>query len=135
MMGVAINHIAVVVAALSAVLLGAVFHSQRFLKKPSPYRFEDVPAVFPFAQARLFVLSALGTLVTAYALAYLFRATHVADPALGMLVALIAWFAFVLSHAASNYFYSKGSLRPLLFEMSEKAAEYAVMGVILGAWR
>jgi len=130
MIGASVNHLAVFVAALSAFLLGAAFHlrSPRATTSTGTY---DVP---PRPEVRL-LFSALGALIAAYALAFFFRLTDVGDPGLGLFSALLIWFGFVLSHAVQRFFNERASLRGLLIEMSDKAVEYAVMGLILGAWR
>jgi Protein of unknown function (DUF1761) len=133
MQDVDINYWAVIVTAAVPVLLGALWYS------PAMFACSWLEAVGrtrdELSGAQMgYVLSALGALLTSYALARIERWAEVDDLVNGALVGLLVWVGFVATVLAVTTYFGGRPAKLWLINAGYQLVALVVMGAILGTW-
>jgi len=128
-----INWIAVIVAALVPMALGAVWYSPALFVSPWMRAVGKTQEDLSGAR-RGYAVAAAGALVMAYVLARIVDyagATTIGD---GLVVGLLAWAGFVLTTMAVNGIFAGRSLSLYLIDGGYHGVSLLVMGAILAIW-
>jgi len=133
MQDVDINYWAVIVTAAVPVVLGALWYSpamfaRSWLEAVGRTRDEMSGAEMGY------VLSALGALLTSYALARIERWAEVDDVVNGALVGLLVWLGFVATVLAVTTYFGGRPAKLWLINAGYQLVSLAAMGGILGTW-
>ena len=133
MQEVDLNWYAVVVAALVPMVLGALWYSPVLFAKPwmraAGRTMEDMQG------AQLgYVISAVGALLSSYALARIVHWAEVDDLWNGGLVGLLIWVGFVATVLAVTTYWGGRPRSLWLINAGYQLVSLAIMGAILGAW-
>lgn len=134
MQDVDLNYIAVVVAALVPMVLGAVWYTPVLFGRQwlaASGRTEEEVAEGPGIG---YVLAAVAALVISYALARVVRWAEVDDLWNGALVGLLAWLGFVATTSAVNTFFAGRPRTLYLIDSGYYLVSFLVMGAIHGVW-
>ena len=133
MQDVDLNWVAIIVAAIIPMVLGALWYSpilfaDRWMQAVGRTREE-------LGDAKLgYLLSAVGALLSSYVLARIIKWAEVDDLWNGILVGLLAWVGFVATVLAVTTFFS-GRPRVLwLINSGYQLVALVLMGALLGAW-
>lgn len=133
MKSVDVNYLAVLVAAFVPIVLGALWYSpllfaDRWMRAVGRTREELGDAALGY------LLSAVGALVTSYALARIVRWAEVDDIWNGALVGGLVWVGFVATVLAVTTYFG-GKPRALwLIDAGYQLVALVLMGAIHGAW-
>jgi hypothetical protein len=133
MQDVDLNWIAVFVAALVPIVLGALWYSPALFARPWMRAVGRTPEELTGASLG-YALSAVGAVVTSYALARIVRWAEVADLWNGALVGLLAWLGFVATVLAVNTYFGGRSRALWAIDAGYQLLALVLMGAILGAW-
>jgi hypothetical protein len=133
MQDVDLNWIAIIVAAIIPMVLGALWYS--------PLLFAD-PWMRAVGRTREelgdaglgYVLSAIGALVSSYALARIIKWAEVDDLWNGALVGLLVWVGFVATVLAVTTYFGGRPRNLWLINAGYQLVALALMGALLGAW-
>ncbi len=133
MQDVDINYWAVIVTAAVPVVLGALWYSpamfaRSWLEAVGRTRDEMSGAEMGY------VLSALGALLTSYALARIERWAEVDDVVNGALVGLLVWLGFVATVLAVTTYFGGRPAKLWLINAGYQLVSLVAMGGILGTW-
>lgn len=130
-----INHFAVITAAISTFLLGAVWWSPVLFE--TPWREENGFTDADMKEgnmAKIFGLSFVFTLVMAYNLAFFLN-----DPSIawkeGMLYGLLTGVGWIAMAVFVLGLFERKSWRHMLINAGYYAVSFAIMGLIIGAWK
>jgi hypothetical protein len=133
MQDVDLNWIAIIVAAIIPIVLGALWYSPVLFAEPwmravGRTREELGNAAFGY------LLSAIGALVSSYALARIIKWAEVDDLWNGALVGILVWVGFVATVLAVTTYFG-GRPRVLwMINAGYQLVALVLMGAILGAW-
>lgn len=133
MQDVDLNWIAIIVAAIVPMVLGALWYSPLLFADPwmravGRTREELTGAGLGYA------LSAVAALVTSYALARIVRWAEVDDLWNGALVGLLVWIGFVATVLAVTTYFGGRPRNLWLINASYQLVALVLMGAIHGAW-
>jgi hypothetical protein len=128
-----INYVAVVVAALVPMFLGALWYSTALFARPWMKAVDRTQQELKGAQLG-YVISALGALLMSYALARIDRWAEVDDLWNGGLVGLLVWVGFVATVLAVTTYFSGRSLKLWLINAGYQLVALVLVGAIHGAW-
>lgn len=133
MQDVDINYLAVVLAALVPMVLGALWYSpilfaDRWMKAVGRTREELGDAALGY------LLSAVAAVVTSYALARVMRWAEVDDLWNGALVAVLVWLGFVATVLAVTTYFGGRPRELWLINAGYQLVALVLMGAIHGAW-
>jgi hypothetical protein len=128
-----INYVAVVVAALVPMFLGALWYSTALFARPWMRAVDRTQQELKGAQLG-YVISALGALLMSYALARIDRWAEVDDLWNGGLVGLLVWVGFVATVLAVTTYFSGRSLKLWLINAGYQLVALVLVGAIHGAW-
>lgn len=133
MQDVDINYVAVIIAALVPMVLGALWYSPALFARPwmrAVGRTEDELGGMGLG----YVLSAIAAVLSSYALARIERWAEVDDLWNGALVGVLVWLGFVAGLLAVVTYFG-GRPRVLwLINAGYQLVSLAIMGAILGVW-
>jgi hypothetical protein len=133
---VPINYVAVVVAALVPMILGAIWYApavfgnvwmQLVGKKPEDIR----KGALPQAYGMMFV----GALVLSFTLAHVLRWANASTAVAGLKVALTMWIGFVLATSAGTYIFEGRPVRLYWLNNGYHGVALVLMGIILAVWK
>ena len=133
MQDVDINYWAVIVTAAVPVLLGALWYSPAMFARSWLDAVGRTRDELSGAQMGYF-LSALGALLTSYALARIERWAEVDDLVNGALVGLLVWLGFVASVLAVTTYFGGRPAKLWLINAGYQLVTLVAMGAILGTW-
>ncbi len=133
MQDVDINYVAVVVAALVPMFLGALWYSTALFARPWMRAVDRTQQELKGAQLG-YVISALAALLMSYALARIDRWAEVDDLWNGALVGLLVWVGFVATVLAVTTYFSGRSLKLWLINAGYQLVALVLVGAIHGAW-
>ena len=133
-----INYLAVGVAALATVFIGALWYSpllfHRLWVKAHGYSVEKVEQMRKTA-GRAFMVSLFCYLVMAFVLAVLVSWTGVSTVPQGAFLGLLVWIGFLATLGLTAHMFSEKRLSTYLIDAGYQLVYALVMGVILAAWR
>lgn len=131
-----LNWVAVVVAALVPMVLGAVWYAPPVFgnvwmhlidKKP-----EDLPqGALPRAYALMFVAALVLSFVLAHVLGWANATTAIS----GLRVALTVWIGFVMATSAGGYIFEGRPAKLYWLNNGFQGVALVIMGIILAVWR
>jgi hypothetical protein len=128
-----INYVAVVVAALVPMFLGALWYSTALFARPWMRAVDRTQQELKGAQLG-YVISAVGALFMSYALARIDRWAKVDDLWNGALVGLLIWVGFVATVLAVNTYFSGRPLKLWLINAGYQFVALLLVGAIHGVW-
>ena len=131
----ALNWLAVVVSALSAFALGALWYGPLFGKAwqaLSGITDDDIRQRHP---AKIYGTALVLNLVAAFGMGMIMQLHPSPDLGSGFNVGLLVGLAFVATSFGINYLFALKSLRLYLIDAGYMVALLAIMGAIIGAWR
>lgn len=133
MQDVDINYVAVVVAALVPMFLGALWYSTALFARPWMRAVDRTQEELKGAQLG-YVISAIGALVMSYALARIDRWAEVDDLWNGALVGLLVWVGFVAPVLGVNTYFAGRPGRLWLINAGYQLVALVLVGAIHGVW-
>jgi Protein of unknown function (DUF1761) len=133
MQDVDLNWIAIIVAAIIPMVLGALWYSPVLFAEPWMRAVGRTREELGDAQLG-YLLSAVGALVTAYVLARVVKWAEVDDLWNGALVGIFAWFGFVATVLAVTTYFGGRPRQLWLINAGYQFVSLVLMGALLGAW-
>lgn len=130
-----INHAAVLVIVLLSQIIGAMWFS--------PFLFAEKwvmltgKSMSDFANASMtpYFVSIVSSIITTYAIAYLFKKLNVENFFTGMFYAFIFWFAFVLVELMTFNSFELRHYGLTWIDAGKSFVTFMVSGFILGIWK
>ena len=133
-----INYLAVLVAALATILIGAIWYSplmfHKFWVKAHGFSEERV-ALLQKAAGKAFLVSLLCYLVMAFVLAILVSYAGATTLQEGAALGFLVWLGFLATLGMTAHMFSEKRLSTYLLDASYQLVYAVVMGAILAAWR
>ena len=136
-----LNLLAVLVAALSTMVVGFLWYSPILFAKPwmreMGYDPNDKAKVQEMQKSAgpAYFASLLASVVTAFILALFFYEMHVQSIHIGLLIAFHVWLGFVATVQLTGVLFMKQSMKLFAINTGYQLACYLAMGAILSAWR
>ena len=136
-----LNLLAVLVAAISTMVVGFLWYSPILFAKPwmreMGYDPDDKAKTKEMQKSAgpAYLGSFIASLVSAFILALFFHWLHVKSLNLGLLVAFHVWLGFVATVQLSGVLFMKQSLKLFAMNTGYQLACYLSMGAILTVWR
>ena len=134
---VGINYLAVLVAAVAAWVLGAVWYttlSQPWLAAQGKTKADMKPPASRAAAVGPFVLVFVAELIMAWMLAGILGHLGTLNVKDGVISGAACWFGFVLTTTATNYVFQKRQVMLTVIDTGYWLAVLVVMGAIIGAF-
>jgi uncharacterized protein DUF1761 len=133
MQDVDLNWVAIIVAAIIPMVLGALWYSpilfaDRWMQAVGRTREELGDAALGY------LLSAVGAFLSSYVLARIIKWAEVDDLWNGILVGLLAWVGFVATVLAVTTYFSGRPRALWLINAGYQLVALVLMGALLGAW-
>lgn len=133
-----VNYLAVLVAAIVNMLIGAIWYSHSLFGKSwmelAGIRPEDTEKRASGAK-RAYSWTFVASLLMAYALARILWYAQAQSVVGGALIGLLAWLGFVATAVGTNYLFEGRPCRLYAINTGYTLVSLIVMGTILGAWR
>lgn len=133
-----INYLAVGVAALATIFIGALWYSpllfHKLWVKTHGYSEEKVVQMRKTA-GRSFIVSLFCYVVMAFVLAVLVSYAGVSTVLQGAFLGLLVWIGFLATLGLTAHMFSEKPLSTYLIDVAYQLVYAVVMGVILAAWR
>jgi hypothetical protein len=128
-----INYVAVVVAALVPMFLGALWYSTALFARPWMRAVDRTQEELKGGQLG-YVISAIGSLLMSYALARINRWAEVDDLWNGGLVGLLVWVGFVAPVLAVTTYFAGRPAKLWLINAGYQLVALVLVGAIHGVW-
>ncbi len=133
-----INYLAVVVAALATMFIGALWYSpllfHKLWVKAHGYSEEKVEQMRK-AAGRAFIVSLFCYVVMAYVLAIFVSYAGVSTVLQGALLGLVVWIGFLATLGLTAHLFSEKRWSTYFIDAGYQLVYAVVMGVILASWR
>ncbi|MBI4277685.1 MAG: DUF1761 domain-containing protein [Armatimonadetes bacterium] len=133
-----VNYLAVLVAAILNMVIGAVWYSPALFGKRwmelTGFRHEEAQKRMAGAR-RAYALTFVGSLLMAYALARILWYAQAQSVIAGALIGLLAWVGFVATTHGANYLFEGRPLWLYGLNTGYPLVSLVVMGAVLAAWR
>lgn len=136
-----LNWLAVVVAAISTMLVGFVWYSPLLFAKPwmreMGYDPNDKAKVQEMQKSAgpAYMGSMIASLVTAFTLALFFHWLHVENIHIGFMAVFHIWLGFVATVQFTGALFMKQSMKLFAINTGYQLVCYLIMGAILTVWR
>lgn len=133
-----VNFLAVLVSAVVAFLLGAVWYSPLFFAKQWIEIHADTPQKLKALRAgakKAYAVSFACLLVMAAAMAMLVAITNMSTAFAGIKLGVLCWLGFAATAGLLANLYSDKPVKSFLLDAGYQLLYFAVMGAILAAWR
>jgi hypothetical protein len=136
-----VNLLAVLVAAISTMVVGFVWYSPILFAKPwmreMGYDPQDKARVQEMQKSAgpAYLGSFVASLVSAFVLALFFHWFRVQELQAGLLVAFHVWLGFVATVQFTGVLFMKQSTKLFAINTGYQLASYLAMGAILAVWR
>jgi hypothetical protein len=134
---VGINYLAVLVAAVAAWVLGAVWYttlSQPWLAAQGKTKADITPPASKAAAIGPFVLVFVAELIMAWMLAGILGHLGTLNVKDGVISGAACWFGFVLTTTATNYVFQKRQVMLTVIDTGYWLLVLVIMGAIIGAF-
>jgi hypothetical protein len=134
---VGINYVAVIVAAIVAWIVGAIWYgvlSRPWLAAQGKTKADMKPPAGKVAAFAPFVLVFVAELIMAWTLAGILGHLGVVTVKNGLLSGVFCWFGFVLTVIATNYAFHGRKIMLTVIDAGHWLAVLLVMGAIIGAY-
>ncbi|MBI4127451.1 MAG: DUF1761 domain-containing protein [Parcubacteria group bacterium] len=136
MLEVAINYLAVVVAAIVNMVLGAIWYSPAVAGKAwMAATGKSSMDVKKGSDGVAYFVSFIAALVLGYFLALLIGAMNAATLGSGAWTGFLAWLGFSVTTTVSDYLFTDRGLRLFAINNGYQLVAFVVMGAILAVWR
>jgi surface polysaccharide O-acyltransferase-like enzyme len=133
-----INYLAVLVAAILNMALGALWYSPAVFGKAwmelVGFKPEDAQKRMAGMQ-RAYSLTFVASFVMAYALARVLWYAKVDSMGAGIMIGLLAWIGFVAATHGSNYLFEGKPFRLFTINAGYYLVALVIMGALLAVWR
>ena len=132
-----VNFLAVLVAAIVAFLLGAVWYSPLLFAKQWMQIHGYTPEKLKAMQAqtkRAYAVSFASQLVLAAVMALLIAMIHMSSVIAGIKLGVLCWLGFAASIGFMANMYSDKPLKAFLLDAGYQLVYFVAMGAILAAW-
>lgn len=129
-----INYLAVLVAGIASMPVGAVWFSPLLFSKAWMKEMGKKSEDMNGAGSSMYLLTLVAELVAAYVLANFINYAQANTLVQGMQIAFWSWLGFVVPAMAINYLFEGRSKKLFLITSFHHLAVLLVMGAILGAW-
>ncbi len=133
-----VNYLAVLVAALATIFIGALWYSpllfHKIWVKAHGYSEEKVEQMRKTA-GRAFIVSLFCYVVMAFVLAVLFSYAGVSTVLQGAFLGLLVWIGFLATLGLTAHMFSEKRLSTYLIDAGYQLVYCVTMGVILAAWQ
>ncbi|HXP76005.1 MAG TPA: DUF1761 domain-containing protein [Stellaceae bacterium] len=131
---IAINWLALIVAALARMILGAVWYSPAVLLKPWLAAAGITEAQMKTRFPKALVADVVGSLLMAFALAHLVKFAGAESVGYGAGFGFLTWLSFIAVTTFSATLYEHRPIKLWLIGNSYHAIALMIMGAILAAW-
>ncbi len=136
-----LNLLAILVAAISTIVVGFIWYSPILFAKPwmreMGYDPDDKSKVQEMQKSAgpAYFASFIASLVSAFILALFFHEMRVQSVDIGLLIAFHVWLGFVATVQLTGVLFMKQSMKLFAINTGYQLACYLVMGSILSVWR
>ena len=133
---VVVNYVAVVVAAIAGMVLGAIWHGPLFGKvwmKAAGKTQKDIDASKK-DMPKLYAITFVGSLISAYVLAVLIGWADATSIALAVILTFLVWLGFVLTTALGPLLWEDRNQQLFLIQVSYSFVSLILMAAIIVAW-
>ena len=132
-----INYIAVVVAIVVNMALGAVWYSPLLFAKPwmAANDLTEESISESGSATRGYVVAVIASIVIAFAIALFAQAAGVDTAIEGLLLGLAAGLGFVATTFAANYIFESKPLKLYLINAGYPVVSLTLIGLLIGAWQ
>jgi hypothetical protein len=136
-----VNLLAILVAAISTVVVGFIWYSPILFAKPwmheMGYDLSDKERIKAMQKSAgpAYLGSFVASLVSAFVLALLFHWIHVQSLQVGMLVGFHVWLGFVATVQFTGVLFMKQSMKLFAINTGYQLVCYLTMGAILAVWK
>ncbi|MDR7419756.1 MAG: DUF1761 domain-containing protein [Armatimonadota bacterium] len=133
-----LNYLAVLVAAILNMLIGALWYSHGLFGKSwmelTGLKPEDAQKRMA-GMRRAYSLMFIASLLIAYTLARVLWYAKIESAGGGAMIGLLAWVGFVATTHGANYLFEGKPFRLYGINTGYSLVSFLVMGALLGAWR
>jgi hypothetical protein len=133
-----VNYLAVLVAAVLNMVVGALWYSPALFGKSwlalMGWKPEDAQQRMAGSQ-RAYALTFVASLLMAYGLARVLAYAQTFTLTGGVLIGLLAWIGFVATSQGTSYLFEGRSFRLYTINTGYHLASLVLMGALLGVWR
>jgi len=134
----AINLLAVLVAAVAAMVGGMIWYSPgvfgNIWMKLSGLSKADLAKQKKKGMAKSMIVGFIATLVTAYFLASVVSFVGGSGVTLGIVMGVFIWFGFVATASLDSVLWAGTPFKLWLLNNSHKLVSFVIMGAIIGVW-
>lgn len=133
-----VNYLAVLVAGISAMVLGSIWYSPMLFgavwMKESGVSKQQIDAAKKKGMALSYILNFIAALVTAYVLAHFLYYTNAATVTAGLQTAFWIWLGFIVTVLLGSVLWESKSCKYFLINVVYHLASLLAMSAILVAW-
>ena len=129
-----VNYVAIIVAAIVYMALGALWYSKWMFKTKYLNLTKQTPVETKGYASWAMSWATVTAVIMAYVLALTINTFQMKTAANGAIVAAIMWAGFTLTTLAHGYLWYKKPLGLFLIEASHYLISMIVMGAIIGGW-
>lgn len=136
-----LNLLAILVAGISAMLIGFIWYSPMLFAKPwmreMGYDPNDKSSADKMRKSAgpAYAASLVASLISAFVLALFLHEMHVQDLEYGLLVGSHVWLGFVATVQLTSALFTKQSMKLFTINTGYQLVSYLVMSAILTLWR
>ena len=132
-----INYIAVVVAIVVNMALGAAWYSPLLFAKPwmAANDLTEESIREGGSPTRGYIVALIASIVIAFAIALFGQASGVDTAVEGLLLGLAAGLGFVATTFAANYIFESRPLKLYLINAGYPIVSFTLIGLLIGAWQ
>ena len=132
-----INYIAVVVAIVVNMALGAAWYSPLLFAKPwmAANDLTEESISEAGSATKGYIVAVIASIVIAFAIALFAKASGVDTAVEGLLLGLAAGLGFVATTFAANYIFESRPLNLYLINAGYPVVSFTLIGLLIGAWQ
>jgi len=133
---VVVNYVAVVVAAVASVVLGAIWYGPLFGKvwmKAAGKTKSDIDKS-KGDMPKMYAITIAGSLATAYVLAVFIGWAQVTTIALAVILAFLVWLGFVVTSSLGTVVWESRNQQSFLIDVSYSFVSLIIMAAIIVVW-
>ena len=132
-----INYIAVVVAIVTNMALGAAWYSPLLFAKPwmAANGLTEESISEAGSATKGYVVAVIASIVIAFAIALFAQASGVDTAVEGLLLGLAAGLGFVATTLAASYIFESRPLKLYLINAGYPVVSFTLIGLLIGAWQ
>lgn len=137
-MDITVNYLAIIVAAIASIALGSLWYGPLFGKQwiaLSGMTKEQIEAGKAKGMTKSYVIATIGSLVTAYVLAYFVTYLNASTITGGFQTAFCIWIGFVATVGLGSVLWEGKPWKLYALNMSYNLVNLLMMGAILAVWQ